>query len=233
MHVARDEHGIPYVSSYEEEARGKTPSAFDLRDKIERIEEFLFRSVSLQCKQLHPDAILPAKAGELEAGWDICCVADEEFYEVREGWQYSQEERWYGLDYLQDESRADYNKKLAVKVGELKVGDRILFMHPGESHLFRTGFACAIDPYFAMLLWDRSGMGAKKNVHRLAGVIDCTYRGEWLVSLINLSRKIHIVKASDKIIQGLITRVIEGKAAWTDELPASDRGTAGFGSTGR
>ena len=107
-----------------------------------------------------------------------------------------------------------------------------MLLDPGESHLFHTGFACAIDPGYAVLFFDRSGMGGKKNIHRLAGVIDCTYRGEWRVSLINLSKKPHIISEGDKIVQGIIVRDIPGVTYWVDQLPESRRGTAGFGSTG-
>lgn len=106
-------------------------------------------------------------------------------------------------------------------------------MNPGESKIFHTGLSCEIPDGQAMFLWDRSGMGAKKNIHRLAGVIDCTYRGEILVSLINLSKDVNIINAGDKIIQGHISLVIPGKPVWSDELSESWRGENGFGSTGQ
>lgn len=158
--------------------------------RLERLEEIAREGVevSLQCQRLHPDAILPAKSGELEAGWDICCVADEYFTD-----------------------------------------DGSYILPVGCSHKFHTGLACAIDFGYCMLLWDRSGMGAVKNIHRLAGVIDCTYRGEWLVALINLGKEAQLIKAGDKIIQGIITKVIPGQSYWADELSNSVRGQAGFG----
>ena len=76
-------------------------------------------------------------------------------------------------------------------------------------------------------------MGAKKNIHRLAGVIDCTYRGEWMVVLTNLSKDSHIIEAGDKIIQAQLALVIPANPVWTNELPESYRGESGFGSTGR
>ena len=56
-----------------------------------------------------------------------------------------------------------------------------------KGFLFRTGFAQAIQDEYCCLLWDRSGMGGAKQVHRLAGVIDPDYRGEWFVRLVNNS----------------------------------------------
>lgn len=179
-------------------------------------------TVRLQCLRLDHDAKLPAKAGPLEAGWDICCIADGDFYTVNDSNQYSDEEKWVGLTYLKEHGLED----------EIKVGDKIYFFYTHTSKIFHTGFACAVDELFYMELWDRSGMGAKKNIHRLAGVIDSTYRGEWLVALTNLSNKTHIIKAGDKIVQGIIKQVIPGQAFWVADLPESTRGAAGFGSTG-
>ena len=108
-----------------------------------------------------------------------------------------------------------------------------LVLKPGESHIFHTGISSAIPYGYAALLWDRSGMGAKKNIHRLAGVIDSTYRGEWMVSLINLSKESHIINAGDKIIQFIVQKEIFIKPEWVDELDETERGAKGFGSSGQ
>jgi dUTP pyrophosphatase len=112
-------------------------------------------------------------------------------------------------------------------------GTPFFILKPGHSHTFRTGLACAIPRGRAMYLWDRSGMGAKRKIHRLAGVIDCTYRGEWLVSLVNLGHEERDIHAGDKIVQGQLALVIPGVPGWVKELPDSYRGSHGFGSTGR
>lgn len=165
------------------------------------------RRVNLQCKRLHPDAILPAKSGLDEIGWDICCVADEQFEVV------GRDFRFNGRD--------------------IKKGKKIFWFCPSCSHLFNTGFSAKIDRGYAMLLWDRSSMGATKHIHRLAGVIDCNYRGEWKVSLVNLDEEVlHLIVEGDKIIQGIITPVIPGIAKWVEQLETSVRGENGFGSTG-
>lgn len=110
-------------------------------------------------------------------------------------------------------------------------GQRIygLILHPGESHVFHTGLACAVPEGRNVYLWDRSGMGAKRNIHRLAGVIDCTYRGEWKVSLINLSKQVQTIHEGDRIVQAQLALVIPGEPCWTDKLPESYRGEKGFG----
>jgi len=172
--------------------------------RMERLEGLLTSPMSLPFKKLHPDACLPAKSGELEACYDICCVADENFW--------------------------DEDTVLGVNKG---VSAPFALLEPGRSRIFHTGLACAIPEGRAMYLWDRSGMGAKKNIHRLAGVIDCTYRGEWMVCLTNLSSSSHLIEAGDKIVQGQLALVLPGSPVWVDDLPESYRGEAGFGSTGR
>lgn len=173
--------------------------------------------VHLPCKRLHPAAKLPSKAGPEEIGWDICCVDDDDFLTVESS----------GIPSFGCVSTKYIN--FLPGGTDLVDGDRAIILEPYRSHKFHTGFSCSIDPGFAMLLWDRSGMGAGRNIHRLAGVIDCTYRGEWLVSLINLSTSDQVIKCGDKIIQGIISEVIEGKPFWVDDLPESYRGEAGFG----
>tara|TARA_A100001201_G_scaffold89725_2_gene78619 strand:+ start:755 stop:1201 length:447 start_codon:yes stop_codon:yes gene_type:complete len=102
----------------------------------------------------------------------------------------------------------------------------------GESHLFSTGIACEIPSGYCALLWDRSSLGSK-GVHRLAGVIDSSYRGEWKVCLINLSDKDYEVESGDKICQAIIQKVEYFDFDPVDELSDTDRGQGGFGSTGR
>jgi dUTP pyrophosphatase len=106
-------------------------------------------------------------------------------------------------------------------------------LEPGEAKLFNLGIHAAIEEGFGCLLWDRSGMGGKHFIHRLAGVIDGTYRGEWKACLVNLSDRPHVIHEGDRIIQGVFHEVINGIWEEVPELPASIRGGAGFGASGR
>jgi dUTP pyrophosphatase len=72
-------------------------------------------------------------------------------------------------------------------------------------------------------------MGAKKNIHRLAGVIDSDYRGEWLVCLINLSDVAHQIVAGSNIIQGLVLPVPLVSVMEVSSLDDTSRGSKGFG----
>ncbi len=105
-------------------------------------------------------------------------------------------------------------------------------LQPGELHLFSTGIAMELPRGYVGLLWDRSGMGVK-GVHRLAGVLDSTYRGEIKVVLVNLSEKPIEIKEGDKIIQCIIQQYLPTKIVEVEQLSSSNRGEKGFGSSGR
>ena len=106
-------------------------------------------------------------------------------------------------------------------------------MPPKTVHAFRTGLATAFPPGFALLIWDRSGLAVKHGLHRLAGVIDCSYRGELQVVIVNLGDRSVDVKAGDRIAQALLTPVAIPNIALVEDLDDTKRGTSGFGSSGR
>lgn len=105
-------------------------------------------------------------------------------------------------------------------------------LSPGERHMFATGIACAIPNGYVALLWDRSGLGSK-GIHRFAGVIDSGYRGEWKVILYNSTSEPFEIKSGDKIVQCIIQKFEPAEITEVDELTNTDRGEAGFGSSGR
>ncbi len=180
----------------------------NLEYKVQQLLETSNTEITVLFKRLHDDAKLPSKSGELEACYDISCVPDDEFY----GPSYHP----YGWG-----------------DSDPPVRECLLILGPRQSHVFRTGLACAIPDGYALFLWDRSGLAAKHGIHRLAGVIDCTYRGEILVVLTNLSDEECYVRPGDRIVQAHLTRVLPSRVAWADELPDSYRQGAGFGSTGK
>lgn len=187
----------------------------------------------LQVKKLVVEAKLPAKNNNDDIGLDICCVADDNFYTVVEGNQYSVKEQLYGIELLKDDNHYDCLKTHPCDNYNISVGDKIYFFHPHTAHIFKTGIACQTEPGWAALLWDRSGMGAVKHIHRFAGVIDtATYRGEWLVALMNFDNEPHIIKAGDKIVQAIIQKVEDCRVIEVAELSDTERGTKGFGSSG-
>ena len=105
-------------------------------------------------------------------------------------------------------------------------------LKPGEVHMFSTGISVEFPKGYVALLWDRSGLGSK-GIHRLAGVIDSGYRGEWKVVLINLTKESCKIQAGDKIIQCIVQKFEPVKITEAKKLKESKRGKKGFGSSGR
>ncbi len=109
-------------------------------------------------------------------------------------------------------------------------------LKPGERAAIPTGIAIAIPDGFAGFVHPRSGRALKEGltVANAPGTIDAGYRGEVKVILVNLDRDepIHVARG-EKIAQLVIQRVETAELVEVDELPTSDRGSDGFGSTGR
>ena len=103
---------------------------------------------------------------------------------------------------------------------------------PEETKLISTGIAMSLPKRFVGLIWDRSSMGVK-GVHRHAGVIDSSYRGEVKVCLHNASGDLHKIKRGDRIAQLLIQEIPIFRLHEVEELDSTERGSGGFGSTGK
>ena len=101
----------------------------------------------------------------------------------------------------------------------------------GKSHTFHTGIQCAFPPEYVALIWDRSGLACKNDIHRLAGVIDGGYRGEWMIHLVNLGERDFTVSVGDKIAQFIIQSFKKFTIVECEELGESERRTKGFGSS--
>lgn len=109
-------------------------------------------------------------------------------------------------------------------------------LKPGERVAVPTGIAVAIPEGFAGFVHPRSGRSLKEGltVANAPGTIDAGYRGELKVILVNLdpTQPIYIDRG-EKIAQLVIQRVESAHLIEVRELPDSERGEGGFGSTGR
>jgi dUTP pyrophosphatase len=108
-------------------------------------------------------------------------------------------------------------------------------VEPGQRAMVPTGVAVAIPEGHAGLVLPRSGLAAKRGLTlaNAPGLIDAGYRGEVIVAVVNLDRDEPVViEPGDRIAQLVVIEVPEVTPTWAEELPASDRGTGGFGSTG-
>lgn len=105
---------------------------------------------------------------------------------------------------------------------------------PGERAVVATGLALALPPGYAGFIQPRSGLAARSGITivNAPGLIDSGYRGEVRVVLLNTDRdETFVVESGDRIAQLVVLPVPGVDAVEVDELPVSDRGTRGFGSS--
>lgn len=107
-------------------------------------------------------------------------------------------------------------------------------LEPGARCLMPTGFAIALPPGFEAQVRPRSGLAVKHGVTVLnaPGTIDSDYRGEIKVPLINHGRQNFIVARGDRIAQMVIAAVTAARLIEVVGLDRTERGAAGFGSSG-
>lgn len=106
---------------------------------------------------------------------------------------------------------------------------------PGSRELVPTGLKVAVPSGYELQLRPRSGLALRHGITlpNTPATIDADYRGELQVILINLGGEPFTVHRGDRIAQMLVQRVEPVSFREVDELPESDRGAGGFGSTGR
>ena len=111
-----------------------------------------------------------------------------------------------------------------------------LTIEPGSTHLIPTGLAIHIaDPAYAAMILPRSGLGHKHGIvlGNLVGLIDSDYQGELMVSTWNRGATAFVLNPMERLAQLVIVPVLQVGFRVVDSFEESDRGTGGFGSTGK
>ena len=103
---------------------------------------------------------------------------------------------------------------------------------PGEHHYFFHGFALEFPNGIAAIVKDKSSI-SKAGLHTMGGVFDAGFRGEYNTHVVNLGSEPYTVEEGDKVSQLMIIPVAIAELEETDTLSESERGTGGFGSTGK
>ena len=113
--------------------------------------------------------------------------------------------------------------------------DAPVLIAPGTTAFIPTGLSMELPRGYAGLIYARSGLSCKQDLApaNKVGVIDSDYRGEFIVALHNHGREVRTVKSGDRIAQLLVTAVLAPSFREADSLSDSDRGSGGFGSTGK
>lgn len=110
-----------------------------------------------------------------------------------------------------------------------------LVLQPGERALVGTGVSIALPNGYAAFVVPRSGLAVKHGITVVnsPGTIDAGYRGEIKVSMLNTdSTEAFQIEVGDRIAQLVVMPVSRAEFVPVENLPASERGTGGFGSTG-
>lgn len=113
--------------------------------------------------------------------------------------------------------------------------DAPVTIQPGDVFWVPTGIALEVPKGCAGLVYARSSMGVKRGLApaNKVGVIDPDYRGEIRVVLLNHSKIPQTLEPGERVAQFVITPVLTPAYEEVEELEATDRGTGGFGSTGK
>ena len=106
---------------------------------------------------------------------------------------------------------------------------------PGETKLIHTGIAMEIPEGYGGFIYARSGLATKSGLApaNKVGVVDADYRGEIMVALHNHSAEARTVSSGDRVAQLVIAPFLKGEFFEAEELCHSERGSGGFGSTGK
>jgi dUTP pyrophosphatase len=149
-------------------------------------------------------------------------------------------------------------RRIELKILDLRIGDSIPLPHyatdgsagldmracidealtvdPGETTLIPTGLAIHIgDASLAAVLLPRSGLGHKHGLvlGNLTGLIDSDYQGQVFISCWNRGAKSYSVQPGERIAQMVFVAVEQVEFSVVDEFGDSDRGSGGFGHSGK
>ncbi|MBD5162289.1 MAG: dUTP diphosphatase [Oscillibacter sp.] len=113
--------------------------------------------------------------------------------------------------------------------------DEAVVIPAGGQAMIPTGIAAAIPEGYVGIMAVRSSMGIRHGITMAngIGVIDSDYRGPLSVGLYNLREEDYVVQPGDRVAQLLVVPVLCPELEIVSELPETERGAGGFGSTGR
>jgi dUTP pyrophosphatase len=105
----------------------------------------------------------------------------------------------------------------------------------GERDVVKTGLAVALPKGYELQVRPRSGLALKNGITlpNSPGTIDSDYRGELMVIILNTGKDDFVIKKGDRIAQAVIKEILQADFAVVEELDSTERGSGGFGSTGK
>jgi dUTP pyrophosphatase len=139
---------------------------------------------------------------------------------------------------VQNESPYDlpaYATSASAGVDLRAVLEAPLALKPLERKIIGTGLKIALPEGYEAQVRPRSGLAAKHGISVLnaPGTIDADYRGEVGVILVNLSNDAFIIQPGERIAQLVVAKHEQIQWKLTQQLSTTERGSGGFGSTGK
>lgn len=204
---------------------------------------------TLKIKKLHPDAHVPTRAHDTDAGMDLYALPVEYTDEEKKAYKsivdlnvtYSKFLDLFGGTGTFGDTLLSEKQKAAIDIaGKLTDSEwddyfksKIVIM-PHETKMIPTGIAIAVPTGYMGCIYARSGLASKKSLApaNCVGIVDSDYRGEVKVALHNYSDKNQIIDVGERIAQLVIQPVSLCTPVEVDELDETDRGVGGFGSSG-
>lgn len=110
-----------------------------------------------------------------------------------------------------------------------------VLLKPLERKLIPTGLKIELEHGYEAQIRPRSGLSIKHGITLIncVGTIDEDYRGEVCVPIVNISNEEYTIQPDERIAQMIIAKVEQAKIEIVTELTSTQRGTGGFGSTGK
>lgn len=111
----------------------------------------------------------------------------------------------------------------------------ICWIEPGERKLIKTNLFIEIPQGYILEICSRSGLALKNGIQVLnaPGIIDSDYRGNIGIILLNTSDSPFQIRQGDRIAQAILKKVEKIEFEEVEELDNTERGSGGFGHTGR
>lgn len=173
--------------------------------------------MELLIQKVDQKAVVPTKAYDTDSGFDLYAINFKEFWE-RGGTNY---ERKRDEKYIKDRMIDNLD-------GRLPIGSQ-------ERVLIDTGIMATVGKGYEIQIRSRSGLALNQGLSVLNSPGTCNegYRNTICVILQNNSGMTQKIKIGDRIAQLVVAKVELPEIKVVETLPASERGPAGFGSTGR
>lgn len=204
----------------------------------------------LKIKKLHPDAHIPTRAHDTDAGMDLYALPVEYTDEEKKAYKSVVDQNVtyakffdlfggtgiFGDTFLSEEQKAaiDIAGKLTDSEWDDYFKSKIVIM-PHKTKMISTGIAIAVPTGYMGCIYARSGLASKKSLApaNCVGIVDSDYRGEVKVALHNYSDKNQIIDVGERIAQLVIQPISLCTPVEVEELDETDRGVGGFGSSGQ